>query len=836
MILLLFAWFNWKVIKSDNFTVIHKPGYRWEAEEAIYNLEFYKEEVWHLTTNRYRNLPVVIEDIGTAANGYADPLFRNIHLFTYPPNPGFEIDATRDWYRSVGIHEYTHICHLTRTSDLARPLNLLFGFPFLPNLYSPPWVIEGITVLSESRFPFEGRLNDGLFDSYLGATKDTPPSILTATYLPLQFPYYMGAYLYGGEFFRFLDTAYGEERIGKFFEEYGGCFWAPFGLLFPALSLDLAARLSFGCDFPALFTRWQQKIRDDFKEYEVIGLRLTDDGWFKSYLTAYRERLYYFHSYYQKVEARKIIPIYEVVEYDPRERKKRVLVRTLSPIIAPFRFDGDRLYFLVQDLTRGGNNVYLRGCRITGSLYEFDLKEKKIRRVGTADIRAFAILDGKILVAQDRRHHFGSDVYLDDELLLETDLLIGELMVEGGRIFLIGRKNHETWNIYELDPQLKTITPIRRSSWVLANLNPSPYGPLYTANFDRRYRLYLLDLNTNLDYRLTENGYANFGIIHNDSLYFLGLNRDGFDLYLLPLNRVRFNFPAEPLIPPEPDPRSFPLTIQQGSYFDILATMTPSLRLPIFVPLDTTLKSWLLGGVVAGADATGENTYLAFIGYNQLQESLALYLITNSRFCSPVEVDLFYRHNHDLSLSFDYPLLITTRPGLNRIYPFLRLRWFDRLRRREAFPGLRIGIGLIDWDLTTSGGVRIEPEIDRLAPELSGNLSHLLWGGEVKLDFYWYYDPDSIPIKIRGDETQAKTGERLMFGYTHPILRIRKGSWNPNIFIEDLSSELFFDLARVGVETIYSAGIILRIEVGLGLGLIRLRPGVGIVVTKEGRV
>ena len=91
----ILGWFDWKTIKTDNFTVIYKPGYEWEAEQTLMNLEYYKKDVVALTGNDPGRFPIVVEDVGTMVNGFANPIFMNIHVFTYPPAGGLGIGIDR---------------------------------------------------------------------------------------------------------------------------------------------------------------------------------------------------------------------------------------------------------------------------------------------------------------------------------------------------------------------------------------------------------------------------------------------------------------------------------------------------------------------------------------------------------------------------------------------------------------------------------------------------------------------------------------------------------------------------------------------------------------------
>lgn len=125
--IVLFSWFNWKTIKTDNFTVIYKPGYSWEAYQALQNSEYYRDFGVILTGNDTRNVPVVIEDIGILSNGYSDPFLYTTHVFTYPQGLGFVLDGNENWYRAVTVHEFIHIAHLTKTSGFSTFLTHLMG-------------------------------------------------------------------------------------------------------------------------------------------------------------------------------------------------------------------------------------------------------------------------------------------------------------------------------------------------------------------------------------------------------------------------------------------------------------------------------------------------------------------------------------------------------------------------------------------------------------------------------------------------------------------------------------------------------------------------------------
>ena len=122
VLLCLCGWFNWETLKTDDFTLIYKKEYYWEAIHALHNLEYYKDNVREFIGNGQRNLPVVIEDVGATSNGFANPVFHNVHIFTHAPGFSYGMQGIESWYRGVSVHEYAHILHLSKAEGFAGTL------------------------------------------------------------------------------------------------------------------------------------------------------------------------------------------------------------------------------------------------------------------------------------------------------------------------------------------------------------------------------------------------------------------------------------------------------------------------------------------------------------------------------------------------------------------------------------------------------------------------------------------------------------------------------------------------------------------------------------------
>ncbi|MDI6840318.1 MAG: hypothetical protein QMD71_05670 [bacterium] len=852
---LLFGWLDWKSVKTDNFTVIYKPGYEWEATEVLNNLEYYRSEVTALTGNRPKHLPIVIEDIGTVSNGMADPIFNNIHIYTYPPS-GIFASSTENWYRLVSLHEYTHMCHLTKTAGVSRAVTTLFGRIFQPNLFSPGWVVEGITVYSESQLSnYEGRLNDGCFDAYIGARakEGKLPSIHTATYSPLEFPYRTGIYLYGGEFFNYLADTYGKDRFSQLFDIYGSFFWAPFfGQLFPFFGIDMAARITYGKDLPSLFSAWKRYEEKKYKDWKIDGDRVTKKGDFVKYLVNDGNKLYYVHTYPKKTDALKGFEFYKIVEFNIDTQKEQTLVSLTSPVSTPLRVKNNELYYTTYEFKKGYANASMMGFGIISLLHMNDLKTGKDKVIFSDAIRAFCVLeDGSILYSKDRQHKFGSELWLyrggKKEQLWVTDYLLGELIANSKYIVTSARTDYKNWDVYLLDLSSKRLTPIATTPWSESNIWLVGDTLLFTANYDKIYSIYGYDILDHKLYQLTQGGYATNGVFSNDNLYFIGDTKAGFDIYKKKIDFVEYT-PKKWLVSDRPDFSKNKLSISHGGYFDVLSTaLKPAVRIPFILPADTTFKKWSLGCILVGADATYENFYTVSFGYDPIEETPFLSSFLRSLFLSPISIDMEYRSKITAGLGITYPLFMSLSPGLSSLSLYLRGKAFkEDFSRKELKPGLVIEFTFPYTDVFVGVESSVErgkfgSNIERTAYSVEAGIRNYIKGGELRISAKGYSDkenPDPIGIKIRGyDQLYTKTGSSLTLEYAHPILKIRKGLWNPNLFFEDLCAAIFTDVAfAIDGEYNLSCGMELKLETGTMLGLIKAAPKLGIATNKTGNI
>jgi hypothetical protein len=845
----LFMWFDWKTLKTDDFTIIYKEKYYWAALHTLQNLDYYKDKVAGIIGPSQRNLPVVIEDVGAVSNGFANPIFHNIHIFTHAPGFAYRIEGIENWYRAVTVHEYAHILHLSRTTGISKVLTDVFGSFFAPNLYSPGWIIEGITVYCESQTtPYEGRLNDGFFDSYIAARvqNEAMPSIIEATNTPFEFPF--GTYyLYGGEFFNYLSQTYGEGKFQEFFSIYSRYFWAPLSAILPYTGLDIAARRAYGKSYPSLFVEWQHYEKARHEKWRPAGFQLTDRGWYMYSLREENEKLYYIRYQPIRVDGFSQRNLIHIVEFDTRTETERLVASLPGTISTPLRIANGKIYYTTREFARGYPNVYYGGLGVVANLHERDLVTGVDRILFSDGIRGFCILsDGSVLYSKDKSHGYGSELWLFDNdkniMIFETELLIGELDANDHVVALVARRDYENWNVYLLDCEGDTLVPLVATPWIEGNINLMDDMLVFTANYGRAYAIYTYDLATDRLHQLTSTGYADHGVIIDNTLYFTSMTKHGFDLY-----KTEFDPKEIALIDvstsTRPNFEDIELKIGQGGYGDVLKTLLPSVRVPFVLPTKSDFSAWSYGLFLLGGDATDENLYGGFLAWDSDKEDFISNILWQSRVFSPLDISFFYDYRNSFEYTLNFSAFVSLEYGFSYLYLFLNGRVFDGNSRKEYVPGFTLGFKYPYTTLSASLALPFErqawgSDIHRSAQEMSFSVERLLAGGEVRIKGMVYVDrdnPDTPDFSIRGyDAILSRRALVVSTEYSRRLCKVRKGLWNPNVYFEDLYWTIFADYALTEEGTTpYSAGVELCLETKVGFGFLHLVPKIGIALTES---
>jgi hypothetical protein len=653
------AYSLWKTLKTEAFTVFYPSGREREAEEILEVLEHYRGYAGELVGAPPRRVAVVLEDVGMESNGLTSPVFHRILLFRFPPSDG-QLGYHQNWWRMVGVHEYTHWRHLSAARGLPRFLTALFGNAMVPGNYTPGWLKEGICVVAESgTSPYEGRLNEGFFDAYatILAQRGNLPSIVQATYNIDVFPGGTGPYLFGGQFVDFLVRRFGRERVSDFFVHYGASILSYLSPALPAAGLDRSARRVFGESIRSLWLDWPLELVRTSISFKRPDGALTDHGWWLRSPVFGEGGLYYQRTFPVKASPFSRSWHHQLLQLDAKSGRTRVLLRSSAPFTGPMRVRSGKLYYGLQELEGGHENHINNRLGYTSVLYSRALVEgqedrrgdgkpaggRRSRRLFTEPFRSFEVLaDGSVLTAVDRQDAFGSVIRLHDrggtsEALLVTDLLVSDIVADDRNLFVAARADWENTRIFRVSVpgwggSGESLAGVNPAEICLEALQDTPFqeaelclaeGRLfYSATYGAKRTLYEYEVDTGTVYRGVNSDFARSPAWDGKSglLYYIGLNAEGEDLYREKALRrpitVPGNGPAdgEKTGVPTPGELEIPDTaIRRGGYFDNLVSLRPRTLFPV-ISLNHDDWTYQFGAGIAGTSALGDIWY-NLLGY-----------------------------------------------------------------------------------------------------------------------------------------------------------------------------------------------------------------------------
>jgi hypothetical protein len=851
----------WKTLKSASFTLFYPAGREREALRALGELEGHKAFSEALVgSSGGRRLSVVLEDAGTESNGYADPAFRRLHLYLYPPSdPG--LGFAPSWWELVGVHEYVHWLHLTTASGLPGALAWAFGDAWAPGVFTPAWLVEGVAVYAESAgSPYQGRLNAGFFDAYLQARllAERPPSLPEALFVPPAFPGGETPYLYGGEFVEYLVLTYGQEAVTRFLQGSAASALSYLTPLLPLAGLDRMARRVFGKRTPELWREWlaAEAAEAISRNRAPAGVPASKTAWWMGAPVPHEGQIFFLRSlpvpsgpYGQswRHELRVLGPAGE-----------RTLARFASPFSADLKLREGRLYLAVRELERGLANVEGFGFGAGSVLYALDPARGRRTRVLRAPLRAYEVLPGgDVVFTRDRPEDFGSDVFLwksrpaagegNPRLLARSDYLIREILAREGRIYVSARRHGENFGVYAVDPGSYRLSPILPGPFSAGGLDFAGGGLRFAANYGGRFAVYACDPDGGGPVRLTEAPYAVSPALDPATglLWYVGLSPEGYALYSLQPRPVHVETPTGAPRAPETEPAAS-AAYRDGGYGDNLLTLAPRLLLPVLAA-DTARGSYLAGATVLGRSALGDISY-AVTGLVDLETGAPAAEASLSLITVPLSWNLAAGTTEGGWLAGSVEL-----PVLRRLAPFSRrlslglagLLYGEGFSGRTLAPFLGFGLG---WPLDTVEGLvslpfqRVELGSAENRARLDGELvfEHSFRFGALRVAAEGFHRLDggkSSLAALRGNPAglTGQSGVAANLDFSVRLFQIRTGTWNPPLFLQDVYLVPFAG-AAVSDQSQASAGLELHWELktlavwsGLPLDL-----AVGLAVNGEG--
>lgn len=194
---------------------------------------------------------VVITDAMDSANGSASVIGKPvIRLYATAPSLDSALQSHDHWLRTLFVHEYTHIVHLNIRGAFPDVINSVFGDVYLPNQFSPRWLIEGLAVLVETHQTSAGRIRSSLYQMYIrtAALEDTLLNLGQVSNTTREYLRGSHSYIYGAMFMEYIYQKYGMEKIVEFCHQYGDSV-IPYGI-------NRLFKKIFGQDVQELYDEW----------------------------------------------------------------------------------------------------------------------------------------------------------------------------------------------------------------------------------------------------------------------------------------------------------------------------------------------------------------------------------------------------------------------------------------------------------------------------------------------------------------------------------------------------------------------------------------------------
>jgi len=254
---------DWKTLESEHLYVHYAVGHKGIAEKALHIAEAaHRRLAEELNWDPVDKTHIVLSDETDQPNGFAFPFFFNrTVIFLAPPSRINTLEDFDDWLSTIIVHEYTHIIHLDKSSGSAEYFRNIFGrliFLF-PNLFQPPWIIEGLATHKETdRERGIGRGQSTMFASMMREEVANGLQDISHVNLPVStWPAGTTRYLYGVYFMQFIAETYGEKQLQKWIEGYSDN-------LFPFF-INTNAHKTLGKNLDVLWKEYQQWIRSKFQ-------------------------------------------------------------------------------------------------------------------------------------------------------------------------------------------------------------------------------------------------------------------------------------------------------------------------------------------------------------------------------------------------------------------------------------------------------------------------------------------------------------------------------------------------------------------------------------------
>jgi WD40-like Beta Propeller Repeat len=458
-----FAHQDIRKLETPSLELYYPADRRSEALRVAERLETCLAHLRTLTLSQEPRAPLIVY-LTTANfdNAYVQPPFVGLPpqmvLASHMTLELFDLfDFGTNGIPDIACHEATHYVQFQQNDGLWALVDVVFGDVYAPNFLPESWFLEGLATFYEGRLDKSvGRphspLWHGLFESVAAIRGgELEPGDLVATnrqFLPVGANYLVGEY-----FVKWLARTYGDEKLWQFVNVQGHSWLSPLGV-------TLRFKEIYGLSIGALLAEFSKDLaRTALTRHRPLDQQVVDDslGYFARATASADGHLAVVLAGLDTVAELRIRapdgrlllvhPLGQLWPGRPYIATNPVNVSGLS-----FSPDGRRLYFVLADVAEDGTS--------TPRLLELDSASGEY-------LRRWDDLEG-----------------------------IGGGLTADGRGYLYVRSQGDTGNLYRLDLETGTRTPLTHftGNVTLSGPRASPDGRLlvYSRRSDDGFDLWLL--------------------------------------------------------------------------------------------------------------------------------------------------------------------------------------------------------------------------------------------------------------------------------------------------------------------------------------------------------
>ncbi len=631
---------TWKTLHTEHFNIhYHDNGKQLAKETAAIAERVHKRLSKYFNWSPATPTDVVLSDRQDISNGSATPFPNNqMILYVTPPDDLNTVEDYNNWMELLIIHEYTHIIHLDKVSNVPEKLRNVFGrfFPWLfPNLLQPFWEIEGLATLMETNNEIGvGRGQSSLYKMLMRMELDHGLKPLRQVNQPMtSWPAGTARYLYGVYFFQFIIDRYGEEKIQQLVNEHSRH-------IIPYM-INTTTKRVLGKNLDALWEEFEAYLHAQFdlqlNTIKSAGIRAGTQLTFTDYETnhprvAANGDVYYFQN-------------------DNLSHSKIMLLKQgeTSPVpvteVQTGRFDiHPEAGILLAQIEA------VRNVNIFSDLYHIDLTSFNITRLTYGERYRFATWspDGKQIIEVRNMLGNSSLVLLTDkgkkiktlwqgtnkEVISSPDWSPdGESIVASvWRPYVSYNDNLEkqdlgAWNLEQFFINNNTWEKLIDSSNIEAHpqFNATGSSIVFTADYGDVYNVHELDLDSRRVSTLTNLvGGAKHPSIDPDgsTLYYANAGPDGYNIFKLAIDKeLSLATPVDLTPPQEIVPQESPDSTEDSAIatssiitpYSPLGSLKPTWWFPLLTLEDNRKE---IGLVTGGADSLRRHNYFLTAAYD----------------------------------------------------------------------------------------------------------------------------------------------------------------------------------------------------------------------------